>query len=50
MKAIRQDYYKNRLMNLAKDLYLENDWTMPQGFIDRKLRNPLNFTFQLQKL
>lgn len=44
MKAIRQDYYKNRLMDLAKDLYLENDWNLPQGFVDRELRNPLNFT------
>lgn len=46
MKTIRQDYYKNRLMELAKDLYLENDWNLPQGFVDRELRNPLNFTHQ----
>ncbi|CAA0099198.1 Uncharacterised protein [Halioglobus japonicus] len=46
MKAIRQDYYKNRLMDLAKELHLENDWKLPQGFIDRELRNPLNFTHQ----
>ncbi len=44
MKAIRQDYYKNRLMDLAKELYLENNWTLPQGFIRRELRNPLNFS------
>lgn len=43
MKALRQDYYKNRLMDIAKELYLENGWKMPQGFIDKELRNPLNF-------
>lgn len=31
-------------MDISKQLYLENDWDMPKGFIDRNLKNPLNYT------
>ena len=44
MKAITIPYYKNRLMDVSKELFLEHGWDMPKGFIDRELRNPLNFT------
>lgn len=44
MKAINLPFFKNKLMELSVDLYLENDWALPQGFVDRTKRNPLNFT------
>jgi len=44
MKAVNLPYFKNRLMEISKELYLEQGWTLPQGFIDREMRNPLNFT------
>ncbi|NOR63173.1 MAG: relaxase/mobilization nuclease domain-containing protein [Rhodobacteraceae bacterium] len=44
MKAIEIPYYKNQLMDVSKELFLEHGWNMPKGFIDRELRNPLNFT------
>ena len=44
MKAITIPYYKNKLMDVSKELFLEHGWDMPKGFIDRELRNPLNFT------
>jgi len=44
MKAVTIPYYKNRLMDVSKELFLEHGWDMPKGFIDRELRNPLNFT------
>lgn len=44
MKAINLPYYKMKLQDVSKQLYLENGWNMPKGFIDRKERNPLNFT------
>lgn len=44
MKAIKLDYYKKRLNGLAKDLFLEHGWELPQGFSDKRLRNPRNFT------
>jgi len=33
MKAIPHPHFKRRLNALAKELYLENGWDMPQGFI-----------------
>lgn len=46
MKAINLPYYKNRLSEVAKELYLDHGWDLPAGFIDRQNRNPLNFTLQ----
>jgi len=46
MKAIHLSHYKRKLMDVSKQLYLENDWDMPKGFIDKNLKNPLNFTRQ----
>ncbi len=44
MKAINLPYYKTRLKEVSKELYLENDWQMPRGFVDSKARDPRNFT------
>lgn len=44
MTAINLPYYKNRLCELSKELYLEHGWNLPDGHKDRTLRNPLNFT------
>ncbi len=46
MKAVHLSHYKNKLMDISKQLYLENDWDMPKGFIDKNLKSPLNFTRQ----
>ncbi len=44
MKAVHLSHYKNKLMDISKQLYLENNWDMPKGFIDKNQRNPLNVT------
>lgn len=44
MKAINLPYFKNRLHELSKSLFLEHGWKLPRGMIDRTQRNPLNFT------
>jgi relaxase-like protein len=44
MKAINLPYYKNKLMEISKQLYLEQGWKLPRGLIDREHSNPLNFT------
>ncbi len=44
LTAINISHPKLKLMSLSKELFHEQDWEMPQGFIDRKLANPLNFT------
>lgn len=46
MTAVDLPFYKNKLMEISKELYLEHGWKLPQGFINRELRNPLNFTLQ----
>ena len=44
MRAINLPYFKNKLMEISKELYLENNWKLPEGHISRENRNPLNFT------
>jgi len=44
MKAINLPHYKLKLNSISKQLYLEHGWNLPQGFIDKQYRNPLNFT------
>ena len=44
MRAINLPYFKNKLMEVSKELFLDYGWKLPQGFIDREQRNPLNFT------
>jgi len=46
MTAINLPFYKNRLMELSKELYLEHNWELPKGHIDRVLRNPFNFSLE----
>ncbi|MFW8594698.1 relaxase/mobilization nuclease domain-containing protein [Cribrihabitans neustonicus] len=44
MKAIELPYYKTRLNEISRELYLEHGWRMPDGFKDKKNRDPLSFT------
>lgn len=44
MTAINLPFYKNKLMEISKELYLKHGWKLPQGHIDKQKRNPLNFT------
>ncbi|MCF6251079.1 MAG: hypothetical protein L3J75_07395 [Methylococcaceae bacterium] len=44
MKAINLPYTKLKLMDISKQLYLENGWQLPKGFINKAHKNPLNYT------
>jgi len=44
MKAIDQPFFKNRLQEISKQLYLDHGWELPKGFIDKTQKNPLNYT------
>lgn len=44
MRAQNMAFYKQKLMDVSRDLYLEHGWDMPKGMIDRSMRNPLNFS------
>ena len=44
MTAINISHPKLKLNDIAKSLYLEHGWKLPEGFKDRSKKNPLNYT------
>lgn len=44
MKAINLPFYKQKLNDLSKELFLKYDWSLPKGFIDQQYSDPANFT------
>jgi hypothetical protein len=46
MKAINLPFYKSRLNDVSKDLFLEHGWRLPDGYRDRNNRDPRNFTLE----
>ncbi len=44
MTAVDLPYFKNKLNEVAKSLFLEHGWELPEGFIDKNLKSPLNYT------
>ena len=44
MTAINLPFFKTRLKELSRDIYIEQRWRMPRGLVDRHEKNPLNFT------
>ncbi len=46
MKAIDMPFYKNRLNDVSRELYLEHGWRLPDGFREKQNRDPLAFTLE----
>ena len=44
MTAINLPFYKQKLNDISKDLYLKHGWDVPKGFLNKAYRNPLNFS------
>ncbi|NVP56622.1 relaxase/mobilization nuclease domain-containing protein [Mycoplana rhizolycopersici] len=44
MTARPLPFFKNRMMEISKSLYLEHGWDMPRGMLDTAKRDPTNFT------
>lgn len=44
MTAINLPHFKLKLRDISRQLYLENDWRMPNGLANSEESNPLNFT------
>lgn len=44
MIAIDQPFFKNRLNEISKAIFLEQEWRLPDGYRDKTRKNPLNFT------
>ena len=47
MTVIPLPFYKQRLMEISKDIYLDQGWKLPQGYIDKAERDPRNFDLSL---
>lgn len=43
MTAKPLPFFKNRLRDLSREMYLEHGWTLPDGLRDPLLKNPRNF-------
>ncbi len=46
MTARPLPFFKNKLREVSKELYLEHGWQMPRGLLDSKARDPRNFTLE----
>lgn len=44
MKAIPLPFTKLQLREVSRDLFIQHNWRMPEGLLDRQNRNPRNFT------
>jgi len=44
MKAINLPFYKMRLREVSKELYIEHGWQMPRGMIDSRERDPATYS------
>ena len=46
MTARQLSFFKTRLREISRDLYLEHDWQMPRGLLNSEDRDPRNFTLE----
>ena len=46
MKAVPLPFTKTKMQDLARDLYREHGWRMPDGLADKSKRDPKNFTLE----
>jgi len=44
MTAINLPHFKNRMQKLSRELFFENQWKMPNGLRDRRLKSPTDVT------
>lgn len=44
MKAVNMAFFKRKLRDISRELYLEHDWRMPLGLVDSQERDPATFS------
>ena len=44
MRAINLSHYKSKLQDIARDIYREQGWDMPEGFVNKGRRDELTYT------
>ncbi len=46
MKAVNLSFFKDRLCDLSRELFLQHGWDLPRGHIDCKSSDPLNYSLE----
>lgn len=46
MKAVQLSFTKDKLMKLSREIFIEQDWRMPPGMLNKPDRDPKNFTLE----
>ncbi len=46
LRGINLPFFKNRLNEISRDIYLEKGWELPKGFIDKQACDPLNYSLE----
>lgn len=44
MKAVQLSFSKQKMQEVSKSLYIEHNWTMPKGHLNKELTDKRNFT------
>lgn len=44
MKAVNLPFFRKKLHEVSKKLFMENGWQLPPGMVDRRERDPRNFS------
>lgn len=44
MRSINLSFFKRRVNELSRQLFIEHGWELPKGYRQKQERNPLNFT------
>lgn len=44
MRAVNMSHFKRKLTALSRELFLQNEWALPEGLRSDGRKNPLNFT------
>lgn len=46
MRAVPLPFTHQKLQGIARELYVENGWRMPLGFVDQSYTNPANYSLE----
>ena len=44
MKAVQLSFSQKKLRDISRELYIEQGWKMPRGFLNPEEKNPMNYT------
>lgn len=44
MKAINLSFHKRRINEISRDMFIENEWRLPNGYLNSHEANPVNYT------